>query len=223
MLDDCEILLEGVVGSQAHGLATEASDADLLGVFAYRTERVLGLDQPEQSFVTHAPDRQRHEIGKVLQLGLKCNPAILELLWLPWYSAVSTAGGRLVGIRRAFLSRDLVRGAYLEYAKQQWKKVQSSGFVTISDDPSGRTLKHARHAFRMLESGMGLYTTGNLQVEVADRSWYLDVLPTLTVEQAAHETAERIRKFTYAHSPLPERPNRDVVEQYLISVRKALI
>lgn len=58
------ILLSGVVGSTAYGLAREGSDVDRLGMFAAPTETLLGLHTPKESHVTTAPDRTLHEAAK---------------------------------------------------------------------------------------------------------------------------------------------------------------
>src|SRR3712207_6802639 len=78
-----EIILQGIVGSTAYGLAREGSDVDRLGVFVTPTEELFYIAAPRQTIVTHKPDQTLHEIGKYVSLALKCNPTILELMWLP--------------------------------------------------------------------------------------------------------------------------------------------
>ena len=77
------VLLSGIVGSTAYGLATEDSDVDRLGVFAAPTERLVGLHPPQPSVVSSKPDATFHEAGKFAALALKVNPTITELMWLP--------------------------------------------------------------------------------------------------------------------------------------------
>ena len=76
------ILLEGVVGSHAYGLATETSDVDTAGVFAVATEELFQLSKPDQTQVTHQPDSTYHEAEKFINLVKGCNPTAMELLWL---------------------------------------------------------------------------------------------------------------------------------------------
>ena len=63
-----DVLLSGVVGSTAYGLATEDSDVDWLGVYAAPTEKILGLHPPQESIVSTAPDITYHEAGKYCRL-----------------------------------------------------------------------------------------------------------------------------------------------------------
>jgi len=81
-----QIILEGIVGSTAYGLATPESDIDKLGIYIQPTEDFYGLKlwtEKDFSIVTTNPDRTLHELGKFCRLALKCNPTITELLWIP--------------------------------------------------------------------------------------------------------------------------------------------
>jgi uncharacterized protein len=77
------VLLSGIVGSTAYGLARPGSDVDRLGLFAVPTEQLHGLRRPPESHVTHEPDSTLHEAAKWARLALRSNPTVLELAWLP--------------------------------------------------------------------------------------------------------------------------------------------
>lgn len=123
------VLLSGIVGSTAYGLDTEDSDVDRLGVFAARTERLLGLHPVQESIVSVKPDATYHEAGKFAALALKVNPTITELMWLPrdLYETRTGLGDALIAIRSSFLSRRAVRNAYLGYATQQFPPAGEPG------------------------------------------------------------------------------------------------
>lgn len=72
------ILLSGVVGSTAYGLATPDSDIDWLGNFAAPTHRMLGLHAPKDSIVSTNPDRTLHETAKWCRLALGGNPTVMD-------------------------------------------------------------------------------------------------------------------------------------------------
>ena len=143
------ILLSGVVGSTAYGLASAGSDVDRLGMFAAPTESLLGLRQPKESHVTTGPDKTLHEAGKWCRLALAGNPTVTELVWLPddLYEIRTGLGDELVGIRTAFLSAGRVRDAYLGYATQQFRKLENRGDGSFSADTRRRTAQ-ARPASR---------------------------------------------------------------------------
>lgn len=216
-------IIQGIVGSTAYGLATPSSDVDRMGVFIAPTSQIVSFRPPPQSVVTTKPDITRHEIGKFLSLVLKCNPSVTELLWLGSYELLDAAWGiDLVTMNRSFLSAPLVRSAYLGYATQQFKKLQTRGDGTFGPDLAKRTQKHARHLRRLVEQGFEMYTTGELTVQVAD-------------PEAIHEFGRRVEadpevavaymagaetKFAEARSVLPDRPDTEKIERWLIHLRK---
>lgn len=73
------ILFEVISGSRAFGLATETSDTDIKGVFYLPKAQFYGLDYiPQISNETN--DIVYYELGRFVELLLKNNPNILEVL-----------------------------------------------------------------------------------------------------------------------------------------------
>lgn len=65
------VILQGVVGSTAYGLAREGSDVDRLGIFVTPTLDLVGLGKPKDTRVGFKPDITHHEVGKYLGLALE--------------------------------------------------------------------------------------------------------------------------------------------------------
>ncbi|GAA4638572.1 hypothetical protein GCM10023196_096860 [Actinoallomurus vinaceus] len=221
-----EILLAGIVGSTAYGLATPDSDVDRLGVFAAPTRSLLGLRTPRESIVSTSPDRTLHEARKWCSLALGGNPTAMELVWLPddLYETRTPFGDELIGIRSAFLSAKRVRDAYLGYATQQFRKLENRGDGSFSADTRKRTAKHARHLARLVHQGRELYATGNLRIRLDDPGWYRDFGDGVAggdVEAARRLLAETEADFDRIRTPLPDRPDEDTVESWLLAVRQA--
>jgi uncharacterized protein len=223
------LLLSGVVGSQAYGLATPDSDVDRLGVYAAPTREFHGLTSPLESVVFKAPepDATYHEAAKMCRLMMNSNPAVMELLWLPadLYEARTELGLALIDIRQSFPSKDRVRRAYLGYATTQFDKLLKRGDGTFSADLRKRTAKHARHLLRLLHQGFGLYSTGRLQVQVKDPALYhsFGEAVLLNPKYASKELAFYEQKFDETPSALPERPDVEVIETWLLGVREAYL
>lgn len=133
------VLLSGIVGSTAYGLAHEGSDIDRLGVFAAPTVSLHGLHRPKESHVTKDPDVTLHEAAKWCRLALGGNPTASELVWLPdeLYEVRTPLGDELIGIRSAFLSAERVRNAYLGYATQQFRRLQTAEPDASADADAG--------------------------------------------------------------------------------------
>ncbi|WP_405018502.1 nucleotidyltransferase domain-containing protein [Kitasatospora sp. NBC_00070] len=162
------VLLSGIVGSTAYGLAHAGSDLDRLGLFAAPTEELHGLHRPSESHVTTSPDRTLHEAAKWCRLALGGNPTASELVWLPeeLYEVRTPLGEELIAIRTGLLSERAVRNSYLGYATQQFRKLTTRD----TSDPvtRARAAKHARHLIRLVRQGVGLHETGHLEIRLAD-------------------------------------------------------
>ncbi|TDC39546.1 nucleotidyltransferase [Micromonospora sp. 15K316] len=220
------LLLSGIVGSVAYGLAGPGSDTDRIGVFAAPTIAFHGLRPPRESVVTTDPDVTLHEARKWCRLALSGNPTATELAWLPeeCYETRTELGERLVAIRSAFLSAPRVRDAYLGYASQQFRKLESRGDGTFSADVRRRTAKHARHLARLVHQGRKLYATGVLEIRLEDPEWFRgfgervaggELAEARTLLAAAEQDFARVR------TPLPDRPDEATVERWLLDVRAA--
>lgn len=73
------ILFEVISGSRAFGLATETSDTDIKGVFYLPKNKFYGLDYIPQ-INNETNDIVYYELGRFVELLLKNNPNILEVL-----------------------------------------------------------------------------------------------------------------------------------------------
>jgi predicted nucleotidyltransferase len=215
------VLLSGIVGSTAYGLAGPGSDVDRLGLYAAPTHALLGLKTPKDSHVQTDPDVTFHEAGKAARLILDGNPTASELLWLPddLYEARTPLGDEAIAIRTSFLSAGRVRNAYLGYAQQQFRKLLSRG----ADDPAARVAKHARHLMRLVNQGYELYTTGQVTIRLADPESYLDFGAKVAADPEAARPfmAEAEARFDAARTVLPPEPDSATVEDWLMRVRRA--
>jgi uncharacterized protein len=76
------IVLEAITGSKAYGLDTPASDTDIRGVYILPKQSYYGLSFPEQ-VANETNDIVYYELRKFMELLLKNNPNIMELLSVP--------------------------------------------------------------------------------------------------------------------------------------------
>lgn len=76
------VLLEVISGSKAFGLDTPTSDTDIKGVFYMPKEKYFGLEYISQ-IANESNDIVYYELGRFVELLLKNNPNILELLASP--------------------------------------------------------------------------------------------------------------------------------------------
>lgn len=216
------ILLQGVVGSTAYGLAGPDSDVDRAGVFVHPTALLFGLTKPTESIVTTKPDVTYHEAEKAARLMLKCNPTAMEILWLSEYEIRKPLGDELIGLRSAFLSARRVREAYLGYATDQFRKAINRADGSFNADiPARRASKHARHLMRLVEQGFELYATGTLNIRVDDPQRYVEFGERTAADplSALPYLAEARERFNSTPSALPDEPTTGAVESWLRRVR----
>lgn len=221
------VLLSGIVGSTAYGLAHSGSDVDRIGIFAAPTRELLGLHPPADyhGHKATAGDVSMYEVGKFVPLAIKCNPTISEVMWLPsaLHEECTDLGEELIGIRSAFLSTKRVRGAYLGYAADQFARLRKRDGKSFSADTANRTAKHARHMYRLLVQGFELWSTGNLTVQLHNP----EVVRTFGERIAGgdfHHAEGVLATFEFhfdsTPSVLPDQPDEAVVEDWLQRVRK---
>lgn len=221
-------IIRGVGGSHAHGLAHEDSDLDYRGVFSYPTVEFFRLTEPAET-ITHSapePDSSAHELKKFLHLASKGNPDVLEVLAIDTYIDFDLEWGpRLLELTPSLLGTKQIRSSYMGYASQQFhalKKRHVEGNDSFSAGMGTRTWKHAKHMFRLLETGHRILSTGELTPKVAARDWYLTVLPELTLDRLIGEFETLFEDLKDVKSVLPEgNPDLVKIEQYLIDYRKA--
>jgi predicted nucleotidyltransferase len=224
------ILLEGIVGSTAYGFATATSDIDRLGMFAVPTVEFLGLGRVQESVVRTNPDRTLHEALKWCRLAMRCNPTASELVWLPddLYEIRTELGEQLIMIRDAFLSAKYVRDAYLGYASQQLRKLELTQIKMDNHESpevvTDRRHKHARHLVRLVQQGIGLHTTGFLEVRLADPQRVIDVGAAVVADpEAGKRLIYRAEKVFDAPGVLPQEPDTDAIEGWLLDVRRTFM
>lgn len=215
------LLLEGVVGSQAYGLATAGSDTDYAGIYAEPTNALLGLHPPARTSRTgrDGDDAVYHEIGKAMTLMLSCNPTAYELLWLDTYTVATDFGRELVSLRGCFASASRVRRAYVGYAAAQLRDLEQRPHPSPE-----RRAKQARHTLRLLWQGHQLYTTGFLPIRVPNPQRYLDFGQRAAVDGATRVRAvlgEYEAAFAEATSALPQEPDEEPIESLLQRIRRA--
>lgn len=115
-------LLEAIAGSRAYGTDTPESDTDIKGVFVQPASSFFGLHRVEQ-LSNETNDIVFYEIGRFVELLLKCNPGALELLCSP--TACVQHQHELMALLKPemFLSRECF-DTFASYALGQIKKAR---------------------------------------------------------------------------------------------------
>lgn len=219
------IILEGVTGSTAYGLATENSDVDIKGVYLLPTSQILSLRfNPQKTTKDHVdPDWVYHEVGKFMKLVISGNPTVTELLYLNDYTVMTPIGQKLIDNRDLFLSTHAVEDAYRGYALSQAKRLNNrteQGLDGYDSALKKRFAKHTRHCFRLLLQARQLLETGTLQVRVTpeEREWLFN-MGEQDVDTVVQKFMEMDAEFENVKSVLPDEPNWDALDALLLDIR----
>lgn len=213
------IVLEGIVGSQAYGLATPESDIDKLGVFVAPNKDILGMQPVQETRVTNDPDVTLHEVRKYLALAAKGNPTVLELLFLRSYSVMTDVGELLIENKDAFLSQR-IRKTYGGYALQQVKRLERRGDGSYSSDLRKRRAKHQRHIARLVVQCTAALKSGTLVVRLSP-SEIEEVrrVEVLEDEQLSEWFEQRLEVIDNMETDLPEDADWDRINTILLQIR----
>jgi hypothetical protein len=117
------VVLETTVGSHAWGLADEASDVDLRGVFALPLSWTQGLVAPPEDLVSADGSATYWASGKAIRQALRADPNTLEALFLPSVRAVDPIGEWILAERDAFVSVEIY-GTFGRYAIGQLRRLE---------------------------------------------------------------------------------------------------
>lgn len=220
------IILEGITGSQAYGLATEKSDTDYKGVYLLPTKTVLaiGFNSQHTTIELKNPDTVYHEVGKFMKLVLNGNPTVTELLYLNKYTVLTPIGQMLIDNRFAFLSTKAVTNAYSGYAFSQAQRLNNRTAQDIDGYDSSlknRFAKHTRHCFRLLMQARQLLETGTLDVKVTpEQREYLFAMGEKTADEVVEEFKRQDTEMKNVKSVLPDKPDMKKLNQLLFEIRK---
>ncbi len=215
------VIYRCIVGSRAYGLDNEQSDTDRRGIYqppAMLHWSLYGI--PEQ--LENKENQECYwELQKFLILALKANPNVLECLYTPLVEKISPVAQELLEIREIFLSQ-LVYQTYNSYVLSQFKKMEQD----LRNTGEVRS-KHAMHLIRLLLSGITVLKEGFVPVRVQD---YRSQLLSIRNEEMSWDEVNRWRldlhrEFdrAFAATSLPERPNYEKANQFLIKARRSAI
>ncbi|MFB6564512.1 DNA polymerase beta superfamily protein [Streptomyces sp. NPDC056400] len=208
-----------VMGSRAFGLATEASDTDLRGVYLAPTPLFWRFEKPPTHVEGPRDEEFSWELERFCELALRANPNILECLHSPLVEEVTPVGEELLSLRGAFLSRR-AHTSFSRYAASQRGKLLAD--VRVHGAPRW---KHAMHLLRLLLSCRDLLRTGRLTIDAGPhRDRLLAVRRGELTWEELDAWMTRLQEETesaLASTVLPAEPDHARVQDFLVRTRRA--
>ena len=215
------IIYRCVIGSRAYGLDDDASDTDRRGIFLPPADLHWSLGGvPEQ--IEDADTRDTYwELQKFLVLALKANPNMLECLATPIVEHATPLALELRAMQGAFVSK-LIYQTYNGYVLSQFKKLEQD-----LRTKGAIKQKHAMHLIRLLLAGATALREGVIAVHVTDQRDRLLAIKRGEMPWAEVNAwrLELHRQFdtAFAATRLPERPDYERVNAFLVRARRSMI
>lgn len=215
------VIYRCVVGSKAFGLDDQDSDTDLRGIYLPPADVHWSMFGVPEQLENKEREECYWELQKFLILALKANPNILECLFTPLVEYADETAWELLAMRVIFLSK-LVYQTYNGYVMSQFKKLEQdlrqSGEIKW---------KHAMHLIRLLLQGIGILRESDLIVRVEEnRQTLLSIKRGETVWREVNELRLNLHKEfekAFAETSLPERPNYEKANEFLIKARRSTV
>lgn len=215
------VIYRCVVGSRAYGLDDDDSDTDRRGIYLPPAELQWSLFGAPEQFEDNALQSCYWELQKFLVMALKANPNILECLYSPLVEKATPLGEELATQRQVFLSQ-MIFQTFNGYAMSQFKKLEQD-LRTRGEI----RWKHAMHLLRLLLTGAATLREGRVPVRVeTHRDRLLAVkrgeVPWPEVN-AWRKDLHRDFERALAETKLPERPDYEAANRFLIRARREMI
>ncbi len=215
------VIYRCVVGSRAYGLDHDASDVDRRGIYLPPANMHWSLYGVPEQLDSPETEECYWELQKFITLALKANPNVLECLYTPLVEHATPLAQELLEMRDGFLSR-LVYQTYNGYVLSQFKKLDAR-----LRNHGDIKWKHAMHLIRLLLAGIETLRTGTVPVDVGP---HRDALLTIRDGQmpwneinAWRQTLHQQFDTAYEETSLPERPDYERANAFLIRARQSAI
>jgi uncharacterized protein len=215
------VIYRCVVGSRAFGLDDENSDTDLRGIYLPTANLHWSLFGIPEQLENKENEECYWELQKFLVLALKANPNVLECLNTPLIEFKNEIADELLSIKQIFFSK-LVYQTYNGYVMSQFKKLEQ--------DLRNRgeiKWKHAMHLIRLLLQGIEILREGELIVKVGENR---DKLLAIKRHEKDWEEVNEWRLNLHkefdealAKTNLPERPDYEKANEFLLKARRNMI
>lgn len=215
------VIYRCIIGSQAYGLAEGGSDTDRRGIYLSPADLQWSFAGAPAQLVDEESADCYWELQKFLNLALQANPSVLECLYSPTVETATPLAEELLAMRSGFLSRRAYQ-TYQGYCRSQLAKAQRqlsrSGTVKW---------KHVMHLMRLMLAGITVLKEGFVPVRVEKHAERLAAIRRgeycWAEVEAWRQSLEKEFHEAFAATRLPEEPDHERAEAFLIKARRSMV
>ena len=226
--EEFPVLMNVVIGSQAHGLARPDSDFDYREIFYVPTQEILQVprrNRPKHEWASQTrmdDDLAGWEVEKFLDLVMLGHPNAIELLWAPYVEGFEPTSDSesLRELAPSLLSAREVRRSTLGYAQNCINKL-------VKGNQPERADKWKVTYLRILNQFAILLETGELPITVSDSGWGAPIhaarrgeLSVGEVIDMGIELEQRMRDAGTTGCPFADEPTGVAVNEWLMDFRQ---
>lgn len=218
---DKNLCLLGLTGSRGLGINKPSSDYDFYGIFIEPKENFLGLYTPKEtislgSSEDNCAEITLYEIGHFFKLALKCNPTIINLLFLSEYNFINHIGRKIVENRDMFLSSNAIDANFGGFIVNKIKQLKRTEIV---EENLEKIKKDIFYCFWTIDMAISLLESGMIDIPIKNPEKYLDIVNM-------EDKDKWIKKFEYeygrllsVHSIIPTKAKENKVNNLLLEIR----
>lgn len=232
-------ILRTQVGSGVHGIAIDGQDdRDEMGICVEPPEYVIGLKRFDQYEWRSQPQHVRsgpgdldlvvYSLRKYMRLALAGNPTVLIPLFAPEKDIVAlTHVGDELRHRTDMIVSRVAAPRFVGYLRSQRDRLLGLKSQRTNRpelvNTYGFDVKFAAHMVRLGVQGVELLKTGRITLPMPEpwRTYLRDMRQGRVEKQEALDQASDLENHLLrlaVTSPLPERPDHDVVNRWLTEV-----
>jgi predicted nucleotidyltransferase len=222
---------EILYGSHAYGTATEDSDRDIRGIYLPTIDECLSMTELKDYVVNNdKEDTVFYPLQKFFKLCMKCNPSVLEWLYIPEDCIIhqSAIAYELIGNRKMFLSKEIYN-RFKGFATSEYYSLDKLGNNIGAKRKEevlkyGYSPKNAMHMIRLLEEGIELLSTQHLTLP-RENSGQLRMVKSgvflnhSDISKVYYRLCDELDE-AYAKSTLPSHTNFEELDSWMISIIK---
>lgn len=210
-------LLKVLVGSRANGLADENSDYDYRSVYVLPTSKILSLGYKYKGndWIEGNEDNTAYEIGHFLELAMKCNPSILEILKSPVQYA-NEDGVKLLKLFPYLWNPKDAFNAFIGYGLKQRKN--------LLDKEDDKQTKYGVTYLRTLYNLTNLLLHKDFSSEIKDEGFKKALKGIKQGFSTYGEIIDAAKQLTAIAKicliKCEHEPNLDKVNEFLVEIRR---
>jgi len=229
-------------GSMLHGTYIQGlSDNDLIGFVTPPLTHIIGLNNAPPDKWEQFEHQSSEEDGdwdvivysmdKVVRLMLKCNPNLMEILWIPDNKIITRKWQyQLLRSNRHLFSSKLAYESFGKYALGQLHRMKNGGHTRDMGakrkemvDNFGYDTKNASSLILLLRQGTEFLRTGEIICDRTniDADYLTEIKRGKYSLSAIQDMAEGLQKeltSAWLASTLPTQPDREAIDKLLIQL-----